>query len=106
MPLSNEERKQLEEMERELDLDYPKLARKLRSGSPGPSLPAPALWGILTGLAGLLILILSIALKFTVLGLMGFVLMGAGAYWFVGVRNSFGRPGSPPDRTDARPSDR
>ncbi|MCH6472497.1 DUF3040 domain-containing protein [Sinomonas terrae] len=96
MPLSNEERKQLEELEQELTVEDPKLARELLSGSLGPSLPARAVFSILTVSVGFVVLILGIALQFTVLGVAAFVLMGAGAYWLVGLRNHRGRPGRPP----------
>jgi hypothetical protein len=86
MPLSDEERKQLEEMERELNVEDPRLARKLLSGSLGTSPAAPALLGILTGVAGFLVLVLGIAQQLTVVGVAGFVLMGAGGYWLVGSR--------------------
>jgi membrane-bound ClpP family serine protease len=91
MPLSNEERKQLEEMERELNVEEPRLARKLLAGSLGPSLAAPAVFGILTMVVGFLVLILGIALQFTVIGVTGFVLMGAGAYWLVSSQSPGGR---------------
>lgn len=91
MPLSNEERKQLEEMERGLCVEDPRLARKLLSGSLGPSLAAPALLGILIVVVGFLVLILGIAQQFTVIGVTGFVLMSAGAYWLVCSRGPRGR---------------
>jgi hypothetical protein len=91
MPLSNEERKQLEEMERELNVEDPKLAGKLLSGSLGPWLTAPVLFGGLTVMVGFLVLVLGIALQLTVVGVAGFVLMGAGAYWLVGSRRPRGR---------------
>ena len=95
MPLSHEERKQLEAMEQELTVEDPRLSRKLRSGSLGPSVPA-LLFGVLTVSVGLVVLIIGIALQFTVLGVTGFILMCVGAYLLVGLRNPAGRPGQPP----------
>jgi uncharacterized membrane protein len=92
MALSNEERKQLEEMERELIVEDPKLARKLLSGSLGTSLTVPVLFGSLTVVVGFLVLVLGIALQLTVVGVAGFVLMCAGAYWYIGSRGPRGRP--------------
>ncbi|MCW2132413.1 DUF3040 domain-containing protein [Arthrobacter sp. VKM Ac-2550] len=91
MPLSNEERKQFEELERELSAEDPKLARKLLSGWSSPSRMFPLPAGILIMIAGFLLLIFGISHQPALIGVIGFVLMGAGAYWSINLRDPGGR---------------
>ncbi len=91
MPLSDEERKQLEELEEELKVADPRLARELLTGWV-PALTAHTLLGIVAALVGVLVLILGVAAQITLVGVIGFLMMGAGAYWIVGKRQW---PGSP-----------
>lgn len=79
MPLTDEERKRLEQLERELSLEDPEFAQKLRRGLVvGPS--TPGLWNLAMLLGGVLILLAGMAMQFIIIGVIGFLLMGAGAY--------------------------
>ena len=81
MPLSDEERKRLEELERDLAAEDPKLAHELQSG---PSLRlrrAHITLGLLTAIIGVVVLILGVMAQLTLLGIAGFLLMCAGAIW-------------------------
>lgn len=83
MPLSDEERKQLEELEEELKVEDPGLARELLTGWV-PALTAHTVLGTVAAFVGVLVLILGVASQFTVIGVIGFLLMGAGAYLILG----------------------
>ncbi|WP_457965971.1 DUF3040 domain-containing protein [Arthrobacter sp. D1-29] len=83
MLLSPQERDQLDELERQLSIEDPELARTLRLGGDGQPLTADAAAPILIVLAGLLLLVVGIATKFIAVGVIGFLAMGAGAYSFV-----------------------
>ncbi|MCG2622542.1 DUF3040 domain-containing protein [Arthrobacter sp. I2-34] len=79
MPLTDEERKRLEQLERELSLEDPEFAQKLRRGLVvGPSVPG--LWDLVLLVTGILILLAGVAMQFILVGVIGFLLMGAGAY--------------------------
>jgi uncharacterized membrane protein YphA (DoxX/SURF4 family) len=83
MLLSPEERDQLNELERQLSIEDPELARTLRQGAEGRPLMSGAAATILSALAGMLLFVIGIATKFTAVGVIGFLAMGAGAYCFV-----------------------
>ncbi|UZX02140.1 DUF3040 domain-containing protein [Arthrobacter sp. CDRTa11] len=91
MLLSPEERDQLDELERHLSTEDPELARTLRLGAYGQPLTADAAAPILIVLGGLLLLVVGIATKFIAVGVIGFLAMGAGVYWFVQKRWSENR---------------
>jgi Flp pilus assembly protein TadB len=80
MPLSDEERKQLRELEEELAAEDPRLARELESGSLWPR-QSRGLLAALAWIAGLVLLIGGIAAQLVVVGIVGFLLMGASVYW-------------------------
>lgn len=81
MPLSEHEQKLLEEMERQLFADDPRLARTFhRSTRPRRDRRRITL-GILAILVGLVLLVLAVALPMIWLGVAAFVLMVAGGVW-------------------------
>ncbi len=84
MPLSDRERKQLEELEADLAADDPQLAERLSSGS--VRLKAKGYFGLLLCLLGLAVLITGVSTQLIVVGVGGFLLMGAGAYLTLGTR--------------------
>jgi UPF0716 family protein affecting phage T7 exclusion len=90
--LSEEERKRLAELERELVQNDPELAQELESGKvhrrPARSLVA----AVLTALAGLLLIVIGIATQLILVGVLGFIIMGMASYWIVSKRR-------PPDPT-------
>jgi len=83
MSLSHDERKQLAEMERGITLEDPDFARKLRAGIAGSSSRVPGWPDLLLLLAGMLVLLAGIAAQSTLIGIAGFLLMGAGGYLIV-----------------------
>jgi hypothetical protein len=57
-------------------------ARKLQSGVPGSG-AARSVYAILAALAGFALIIVGISTRLTVIGVVGFLLMGADVYWFL-----------------------
>jgi len=95
MPLSEHEQKLLEQLEKQLHEDDPKFASSMGS-DPGRSWSTRHLViGVLGTLAGILLLLLGVSLQSIVVGVLGFVVMGAGVY-FATMRSSSGkaRPGA------------
>lgn len=85
MPLSDEERRRLEKLEQELAASDPDLNLELQTGEPR-GMAAHAVIGILAGLAGFALIIAGIITQITIIGVIGFLLMGAGAHWFLNGR--------------------
>ncbi|MGF9661908.1 DUF3040 domain-containing protein [Arthrobacter crystallopoietes] len=80
MALSEEERKRLEELERDLTKDDPALARELAPGPSDDSAGRLAVLCILAAVAGLVLLIIGIATQTIVVGVLGFLLMSGSVY--------------------------
>lgn len=86
MPLSDEERRRLEKLEQDLAATDPELNLELQSGQPR-GMAARSVWGILAALAGFALVITGITTQITIIGVIGFLLMCAGANWYLsGVR--------------------
>lgn len=100
MPLSDRERKQLEELELGLAADDPRLAEELSSGSVGLRFGPRTYFGALGCLIGLVLLIAGISTQIIVVGVGGFLLMGGGTYLLLDKR-SF----NPGRRHKANPQD-
>lgn len=83
MPLSDYEREVLAQMERALRSDDPELATSLR-GEEGPA-SGLGRWFLGGGaiLAGLIILVISVAIAIPWLGVIGFLVMFAGTWWAI-----------------------
>lgn len=82
VPLSDEERRRLEMLEQELAATDPGLNLELQSGEP-PGMAARAIIGFLVAVAGFAMIIAGIITQITITGVIGFLLMGAGAHWFL-----------------------
>ncbi|MFE4194859.1 DUF3040 domain-containing protein [Paenarthrobacter sp. NPDC056912] len=82
MPLSEEERKSLEELERGLAASDPELALQLQSGRPRGAFTRTILGGLAV-VAGFAMVIAGIITQWVILGVLGFLLASAGAYWLV-----------------------
>lgn len=82
MPLSDEERRRLRELEEKLTAEDPELAHKLQDAGPSKRIGAREVYGMLTILAGFGLIIAGISMQLTILGVMGFLAAGAGAYLF------------------------
>jgi hypothetical protein len=83
VPLSDEERRRLEKLEQDLAVTDPGLYLELQSGRPR-GMSARAIYGILATLAGLSLVFAGIIAQATIVGVLGFLLMGAGVHWFLG----------------------
>lgn len=87
MALTNEEQRQLNDLERSLIEDDPALARRFRQHHRESAAPKRnQLFGVLTAIAGLTILIGALLAggPWTVpAGVMGFIVSSLGAFWFV-----------------------
>jgi hypothetical protein len=83
MPLSDEERRRLEKLEQDLAATDPELNLELQSGRPR-GMAAKSVWGILATVAGFALVIAGIISQILIIGVIGFMLMCAGANWFLG----------------------
>ncbi|MFW0774766.1 DUF3040 domain-containing protein [Paenarthrobacter nitroguajacolicus] len=80
MSLSDEERRSLEELERDLAATDPDLAFELKSGRPRGAI-ARTVFGASAVLLGFVMVIVGIATQLIILGVLGFLLASGGAYW-------------------------
>jgi Flp pilus assembly protein TadB len=81
MPLSEHEQKLLEQLEKQLHEDDPKFASSMGS-VPGRSWSTRHLViGVLATLAGVLLLLVGVSMQNIFVGVLGFVVMGAGVYY-------------------------
>ena len=83
MGLSDEERRRLEKLEQELAATDPDLARKLQSGAARGRATRNSVLSILTVIAGFALVITGIITELTIIGALGFLVMVAGADWFL-----------------------
>jgi hypothetical protein len=83
MPLSDRERKVLEELELDLAADDPRLAQELSSGSVENRFSPRSYFAAMAFLIGVVLLIAGVASQMIVVGVAGFLLMGTGAYFLV-----------------------
>ena len=79
MPMSDDERRLLKELELGLIADDPHLAMELLSGYPAPRFRADLFFGAVAGLIGLLLLITGVSGQMVPLVVLGFSLVGVGA---------------------------
>ncbi|GGC94620.1 hypothetical protein GCM10011512_22040 [Tersicoccus solisilvae] len=81
MPLSEHEQRLLEQLEQQLHNEDPKLASTLGSGATRSLAARHIVLGSLVAVAGVLVLLFGISSQIIVLGVLGFLIMGAGIYW-------------------------
>ena len=87
MPLSEHEQKLLEQLEKQLHEDDPKFASSMGS-DPGRSWSTRHLViGVLATLAGVMLLLVGVTVQNIFVGVLGFIVMGAGVY-FATMRSS------------------
>jgi Flp pilus assembly protein TadB len=102
MPLSEHEQKLLEQLEKQLHEDDPKFASSMGS-VPGRSWSTRHLViGVLATLAGLLLLLVGVSMQNVFVGVLGFVVMGAGVY-FATMRSSAVRKAKAGGRKQGKP---
>ena len=100
MPLSEHEQRLLEQMERALYAEDPKFATSLRSNSMARAARGRAALGVLIVFAGIGLLVTSMALQATPVGILGFAVMLVGA---VLVYTAFQRPRTMPETAEGAP---
>lgn len=83
MALSDEERRRLEKLEKELAAAHPDLARELQSGFSRSRSTSRIIYGVLAALAGFAAVIAGIITELTAIGALGFLIMVAGGHWFL-----------------------
>lgn len=83
MSLSENERRRLEKLEKELAATDPGLDRKLRSGALVDRAGVYSVCGVLAVMVGLAVVVAGIITRLTIIGGIGFLLMLAGGYWLV-----------------------
>jgi hypothetical protein len=81
MPLSEHEQRLLEQMERQLYADDPKLASTLRGSGRSLRSRQRVIIGALALVAGLALLVGGVAAQLWPLGVVGFLVMLAGGWW-------------------------
>ncbi len=101
MPLSEEELRLLEQMERALVEEDPKLASTMRGSTLRASARRRALLAGVVFLAGIVVLMTGAVTKVTVVGIIGFVVMLVSAYVAL---SSWHGQNHPPEQPAARPS--
>ncbi|MFJ3958558.1 DUF3040 domain-containing protein [Arthrobacter sp. NPDC090010] len=81
MPLSEHEQRLLEQLERQLQEDDPKFASQMEQGAAHRWSTKRVVIGAFAVVAGILILLLGVSLNNIVIGVVGFLAMGAGVYF-------------------------
>ena len=81
MPLSEHEQKLLEQLEKQLHEDDPKFANSMGSDPIRSWSTRHIVIGVLGTIAGILLLLVGVSLQNIFLGVLGFIVMGAGVYF-------------------------
>jgi hypothetical protein len=81
MPLSEHEQRLLDQLEQQLHAEDPKFASSLGSDPARTFSTRHIVIGALAAIAGILVLLLGVAWQAIPLGVLGFVIMGAGVYF-------------------------
>jgi uncharacterized membrane protein YphA (DoxX/SURF4 family) len=90
VPLSEEERKRLAELEQELVKNDPGLAQELKSGKVRFRQALLVAAGLIA-VVGMLLIVVGILTQLVIVGVLGFTVMGAAAYWIVSKRHPRGQ---------------
>ncbi|EMY33608.1 membrane protein [Arthrobacter crystallopoietes BAB-32] len=93
MPLSEHEQRLLDQLEQQLHADDPKFASHMESAAGRSLSTRQIVVGSLVAVAGILILLIGISSQIIALGVLGFLVMGAGVYWATS-RRPGGKAGS------------
>lgn len=101
MPLSEHEQKLLEQLEKQLHEDDPKFANSMGSDSGRSWSTRHVVIGVLATIAGVLLLLVGVSLQNIFVGVLGFIVMGAGVY-FATMRSSSGAPSSRSQRKSGK----
>jgi UPF0716 family protein affecting phage T7 exclusion len=87
MPLSEHEQRLLDQLEQQLHADDPKFASHMESASGRSLSTRHIVVGSLIAVAGILVLLIGISNQIIALGVLGFIVMGAGVYWATSKRS-------------------
>jgi Protein of unknown function (DUF3040) len=90
MPLSEHEQKLLEQLEKQLHEDDPKFANSMGSDPRRAWSTRHIVIGVLAAVVGVVLLLVGVWSQYIILGVVGFVVMGAGVY-FATLRSSAAR---------------
>ncbi|WP_314326380.1 DUF3040 domain-containing protein [Paenarthrobacter ilicis] len=93
MPLSEHEQKLLEQLEKQLHEDDPKFANSMGSDPIRNWSTRHVIIGVLGAIAGILLLLVGVSIQAIPIGVLGFVVMGAGVYFATLRGASFGKAG-------------
>ncbi|NKX54952.1 DUF3040 domain-containing protein [Arthrobacter mobilis] len=91
MPLSEHEQRLLEQLEQQLHADDPKFASHMEAAGSRSLSTRHIVVGSLVAVAGILVLLIGIWNQIIAVGVLGFVIMGAGVYWATTRRPSRGQ---------------
>ncbi|WP_026554197.1 DUF3040 domain-containing protein [Arthrobacter sp. 35W] len=103
MPLSEHEQRLLDALEQQLHEEDPKFANTLGADPARSFSTRHIVLGVLASIAGMLILLLGVALQSIPLGVAGFLVMGAGVY-FATLRRRFAASGKSPGAKKSKSS--
>ena len=104
MPLSDHEQRLLEQMERALYQEDPKFASSLRSGRSGGIDRRKIALGVVGVVLGLITVVAGVAVSQPIVGIVGFVIMIAGAFWaWLGSRGTAGTGAEKEGETPSAP---
>ncbi|MGM0931469.1 MAG: DUF3040 domain-containing protein [Actinomycetota bacterium] len=90
MPLSEHEQRLLDQLEQQLHAEDPKFASHMESASGRSLSTRHIVVGSLVAIAGILVLLTGILSQIIAVGVLGFVIMGAGVYWATTRRSGAG----------------
>ncbi|MDR6640516.1 MULTISPECIES: DUF3040 domain-containing protein [Paenarthrobacter] len=93
MPLSEHEQKLLEQLEKQLHEDDPKFANTMGSDPIRSWSTRHVIIGVLGAIAGILLLLVGVSIQAIPIGVLGFVVMGAGVYFATLRGSAFGKGG-------------
>ncbi|GAA2864431.1 DUF3040 domain-containing protein [Paenarthrobacter ilicis] len=93
MPLSEHEQKLLEQLEKQLHEDDPKFANSMGSDPIRSWSTRHVIIGVLGAIAGILLLLVGVSIQAIPIGVLGFVVMGAGVYFATLRGASFSKAG-------------
>lgn len=92
MPLSDEERRRLRELEALLSAQDPFLARNLQEGKPRSPVRRGTVLAVVAVLAGLALVMVGVSTQMMLVGVAGFALECIAAYWFLPRQDSHHQP--------------
>ncbi|MEV8146128.1 DUF3040 domain-containing protein [Specibacter sp. NPDC078709] len=101
MPLSEHEQRLLDQLEQQLHAEDPKFAHALSSSPTRSMSTRNIVIGVLVMIAGLLVLLAGVATHLIVVGILGFLLMGAGVYVSL-TKSKFGAASESPGKPGAQ----